>query len=245
MNSKMNKQDVPPMQTSRRGYIGVDYVDHLGSDNTVVNAARVSFNKHSIVDAFSEKDAKLIDYLARHNHWSPFSHCFVQLRVKAPIFVARQLAKHQVGLTWNEVSRRYINEAPEFYEPASWRGKAANNKQGSFGVIGQQDFANQVMDMVHGTAFQSYKDLINWGVAPEMARMILPQTTMTEWYWSGSLYGFARVCKQRLHSHSQLETADVAGWIDTICKKLFPHSWDALSRNQHQPTEGENDNEAN
>ena len=109
MTVKMNKQDVPPMQKRQDGEITVDYVDHLGSDSTVVNAARVSFNKHSSSDAFCDKDAKLINYLARHNHWSPFSHCFVQLRVKAPIFVARQLAKHQVGLTWNEVSRRYIH----------------------------------------------------------------------------------------------------------------------------------------
>ena len=245
MTVKMNKQDVPPMQKRQDGEITVDYVDHLGSDSTVVNAARVSFNKHSSSDAFSDKDAKLINYLARHNHWSPFSHCFVQLRVKAPIFVARQLAKHQVGLTWNEVSRRYIHEYPDFYKPAIWRGKAANNKQGSSGEIEQQDFANEVMNKVHEAALQDYHDLINWGVAPEMARMILPQTTMTEWYWSGSLYGFARVCKQRLDPHSQLETAEVAGWIDTICSDLFPTSWDALSRNQQQPTEGENDNEAN
>ena len=214
----------------------VDYVNHMGDDLTVVNAARVSFHNHST--NLDEGDIRLIDYLARHNHWSPFSHCFVQFRVTAPIFVARQLAKHQIGLTWNEVSRRYVDTYPDFYEPELWRGRAANNKQGSDGEIEQQDLAHEVIRQIHQTALGTYHELIQWGVAPEMARMVLPQTTMTEWYWSGSLYAFARVCNQRLDPHSQQETADVAGWIDTYCTELFPASWEALTRN----LKGANDN---
>jgi thymidylate synthase (FAD) len=110
----------------------VDLIDHMGSDLTVVNAARVSFNKTS--SSLTEKDIKLINYLAKHKHWSPFSHCFVQFRIKAPIFVARQLGKHQVGLAWNEVSRRYVDSEPEFYKPVMWRGRAENAKQGSDGT---------------------------------------------------------------------------------------------------------------
>lgn len=216
----------------------VDYIQHMGSDLTVVNAARVSFNKQS--DELDTKDKKLIDYLAKHEHWSPFSHCFVQFRIKAPLFVARQLVKHQVGLAWNEVSRRYIDDEPEFYVPALWRGRAANNKQGSEGTIENQTTANQEHELAHVYAVNTYLHLLELGVAPEQARMVLPQTLMTEWFWSGSLYAFARVCKLRLDHHSQEETAQVAGWIDTYCTELFPISWRALLASQ--PT-GDNSND--
>ena len=216
--------------------VKVDYITHMGSDLTVVNAARVSFHNHS--EELDDGDMRLIDYLARHKHWSPFSHCHVQFRVKAPIFVARQLAKHQVGLAWNEVSRRYVDTYPEFYRPEEWRGRAANNKQGSEGAISQQEAANAILTELHGKAIGSYENLLSLGVAPEQARMVLPQTTQTEWYWSGSLYAFARVCQQRLDHNSQAETAEVAGWLDTICTELFPGSWEALLNH----TQGANDN---
>lgn len=204
-----------------------EYLGHLGSDKTVVNAARVSFNSHT--DEMREKDEKLISYLARHKHWSPFSHCFVQLRVKAPIFVARQLVKHQVGLAWNEVSRRYVDSEPEYYCPEIFRGRAANNKQGSAGTIEDQQDAAKELEMANVSSLSHYYHLLQMGVAPEQARMVLPQTLMTEWYWSGSLYAFARVVNQRLDSNSQPETMDVAACIDDICENLFPISWNALT----------------
>lgn len=219
-------------QILNQNKVKVDYITHMGSDLTVVNAARVSFHNHS--EELDDSDMRLIDYLARHKHWSPFSHCFVQFRIKAPIFVARQLVKHQVGLAWNEVSRRYVDTYPDFYEPEEWRGRASNNKQGSEGLIDFQDEAHDILRQIHIAALGSYHELLQLGVAPEMARMALPQTTQTEWYWSGSLYAFARVCQQRLDPHSQAETAEVAGWIDTICTELFPVSWEALLNHSKQ-----------
>ena len=233
----------------------VDLLDCMGTDITVVNAARVSFNNESgyemrevgweegeliSVPMIKDKDKKLIRYLAKHKHWSPFSHCFLQFRVEAPMFVARQLAKHQVGLSWNEVSRRYVDDDIMFYWPEEWRGRAANNKQGSEGTIKQTDFAQRAFEMANVYAHSTYMDLLSWGVAPEQARMVLPQHTMTQWYWSGSLYAFARVCQQRLDDNSQQETAEVANMIYDHCADSFPCSWDAL---MEQPTlQGDNDN---
>jgi len=205
----------------------VDLIDHMGSDLTVVNAARVSFRKHT--QTFRPRDAKLIKYLAEHQHWSPFSHCFLSFRIEAPIFVARQLAKHQVGLAWNEVSRRYVDDAMEWFWPEYWRGRAADNKQGSSGMIKDQNDAYDEVEMAHVSATSHYNKLLQLGVAPEQARMVLPQTLMTEWYWSGSLAAFARVVNLRLGKDAQAETADVAAWIDTYCEELFPYSWDALT----------------
>ena len=204
----------------------VDLIDHMGTDLTVVNAARVSFDKTS--STLDDKDIKLIKYLAKHNHWSPFSHCFVQFRVKAPIFIARQLAKHQVGLSWNEVSRRYVDSPPEFYEPETWRGKPENVKQGSDGEAKSQYFPNLYLGDVTELALNNYDKMIVQGVAPEMARMVLPQNMYTEWYWSGSLYAFSRVCQLRLDKTSQIEVQEVAVKLSAHCWSLFPHSWDAL-----------------
>jgi len=194
----------------------------MGSDLTVVNAARVSFAKHH--DTFDiDDDTKLINYLAKHNHWSPFGHASMQFHIKAPVFVARQLVKHQVGLVWNEVSRRYVDDEPEFYTPTEWRRAAENKKQGSsdetieYSVLPAYTFAKQY-----------YENMLDKGVAPEMARMVLPQAMMTEWYWSGTLYAFARVCNLRCKSDAQKETQDVGWKIDEIAKKLFPVSWRAI-----------------
>ena len=204
----------------------VDLIDHMGTDLTVVNAARVSFDKTS--STLDEKDIKLIKYLAKHNHWSPFSHCFVQFRIKEPIFIARQLAKHQVGLSWNEVSRRYVDSPPEFYEPETWRGKPENVKQGSDGEAKSQYFPNLYLGDVTELALNNYDKMIVQGVAPEMARMVLPQNMYTEWYWSGSLYAFSRVCQLRLDKASQSEVQEIAIKLSAHCWSLFPHSWDAL-----------------
>lgn len=204
----------------------VKLIDSMGSDLTVVNAARVSFAKQS--EVMLEQDDRLIHYLAEHGHWSPFAHAFLQFRVKAPIFVARQLVKHQVGLSWNEVSRRYVDSDPEFHNPTTWRGRPTDSKQGSDGDISNQNIAKQILEQTNLLAFKNYKALIAEGVAPEMARMILPQTMMTEWFWSGSLHAFARVCKQRLDPHTQEETRVIAHDIDKHCASSFPLSWSAL-----------------
>jgi|TARA_B110000444_G_scaffold52330_1_gene48302 thymidylate synthase (FAD) len=207
--------------------MNVELIDHMGSDLTIVNSARVSFNKVS--KAVNDNDEKLIRYLARHGHWSPFAHAFMQFRIKAPIFVARQLVKHQVGLSWNEVSRRYVDEPPEFHSPSVWRGRPENTKQGSDGEVEDQNTPQKVLEQTNLLAFKNYNALIKQGVSPEQARMILPQTMMTEWWWSGSLHAFARVCNQRLDHHSQEETQVIARAIQDHAINYFPVSWMALS----------------
>jgi len=212
----------------------VDFIDQMGSDLSVVNAARVSFSKKSEMiwvedvptmykETLSDKDKKLVGYLAKHDHWSPFAHASLQFRIKAPIFVARQLVKHQVGLVWNEVSRRYVDDTPEFYIPTEWRLKAEDKKQGStdetieYNIQGAIEFVTQ-----------TYNNLLNANIAPEMARMILPQNLYTEWYWSGTLMAFARVCNLRCKPDTQLETQQIAQQINLLAKEKFPVSWGAL-----------------
>ncbi len=201
--------------------MNVDLIDHMGSDLTVVNAARVSFAKES--DEFSDKDAKLISFLAKHDHWSPFGHASLQFRIKAPVFVARQLVKHQVGLVWNEVSRRYVDDEPEFYIPTEWRLKADDKKQGSSDETIEYNIDGAIQFVT-----QTYQNLLNNNIAPEMARMVLPQNMYTEWYWSGTLMAFARVCNLRCKADTQLETQKIANLIDEQVTKLFPISWSAL-----------------
>ena len=200
----------------------VTLIDKLGDDVTVVNSARVSFGKK--VDKFSKKDEKLIKYLTEHNHWSPFSHCFLQFHIEAPIFVARQLAKHQVGLSWNEISRRYVDTKPVFYIPSVWRGRAENKKQGSTDEEILYDISSAIRHVT-----QTYLNLLGVGVAPEMARMILPQSLMTEWYWSGSISAFARVVNLRLEEGAQKETQIIAQEISNVAIEHFPISWKYLT----------------
>ena len=217
--------------------IAVTILDHMGSDLTVVNAARVSFDKESLFEwdheelclKLSDADARLVKYLARHDHWSPFAHTSVQFRVQAPIFVARQLVKHQVGGVWNEVSRRYVDSEPEFYIPAEWRGRPDGSvKQGSGEAVSYQSMVETVVKKTTAEALATYNDMIYGGIAPEMARMVLPQNTMTEWYWTGSLMFWARVCRQRLDVHAQAESRQVALLVSQHMRKLFPVSWDVL-----------------
>lgn len=198
----------------------------MGTDLSVVNAARVSFDKTS--EELNDADSKLISYLATHNHWSPFSHAFASFRIKAPIFVARQLVKHTVGLAWNEVSRRYVNSEPEFYLPDYWRKSASNVKQGSSDEVAREYQAIDSSQSATERCLEEYNCMLRLGVCPEQARMILPQNTMTEWIWSGSLYAFARVCNLRLDSHTQKETQEVAKQISNHMIKLFPESWSVL-----------------
>ena len=206
-------------------------VDSMGGDLTVVNAARVSFNSHS--KELNRKDERLISFLAKHGHWSPFAHVILQFRMKAPIFVARQLVKHQVGLTWNEVSRRYVDTDIEFYEPKIWRKAADNVKQGSSDESsGWERWGSRIEKSMNSTqlALAEYEDAIASGVCMEQARMLLPQSMMTEWYWTGSLIAFARIVEQRTHSTAQLETQEVALLIKKALdeKETITHSWRAL-----------------
>jgi len=233
--------------------IKATYIDHMGTDLSVVNAARVSFNKTSnweLTDwrdkeVLNDSDTKLINYLAKHKHTSPFGHCFASFHIKAPVFVARQLVKHKF-LRWNEISRRYVDDKPEFYEPNEWRGKSADKKQGSseeviteFLVEGGDrytpDHLKSMMEIKDGynsvmqeSCLSLYRDFIKAGVCPEQARMVLPQSTMTEWYWSGSLDAFADMCNLRCAGDTQLETRLVANGICNSMKELFPVSWFAL-----------------
>ena len=215
--------------------IEVTYVDHMGSDLSVVNAARVSFGKKSealgasgvegqpMTPILNDPDKRLIKYLAKHRHMSPFGHAFASFHVKAPIFVARQLVKHKF-LRWNEISRRYVDDEPEFYMPDQWRGRADDKKQGSAGTV--EDV--RVGD-ISLTVKVLYNSLIERGVCPEQARMVLPQSTMTEWYWSGSLDAFADMCILRCKEDTQLETARAAQCISQAMQNLFPISWEALT----------------
>lgn len=223
--------------------IAVTLLDHMGSDLTVVNAARVSFDKESefertpgeLCDKLSDADTRLVKYLAKHDHWSPFAHTSVQFRVKAPIFVARQLVKHQVGGVWNEVSRRYVDSEPEFYIPADWRSRPEGSvKQGSGAPMRAQMVVGTVVRYVTKEALETYNELLLHGVAPEMARMVLPQNTMTEWYWTGSMMFWARVCRQRLDSHAQEETRQVALLVSQHMRELFPVCWDVLMNHKQE-----------
>ena len=201
----------------------VQLLDKMGTDLSVVNAARVSYSKTK--DVFDGKDEKLIKFLAEHEHWSPFAHASMQFRIKAPIFVARQLVKHQVGLVWNEVSRRYVDFPPEIYKPTAWRGRPVNSKQGSDGTVELGQTIDHNLETTMESCLILYNTMIQKGVAPEQARMVLPQSMMTEWYWSGTVYAFARVCNLRCKPDTQKETQDVANVIDKLADEAFPYCW--------------------
>ena len=234
------------------------YKDHMGGDLSVVNAARVSFGKES--EALTKGDEGLIQFLARGctsgdwdahisslqgiidreaiedvlryvkkmpDHWTPFGHTAITLHMKAPIFIARQLGKHQVGMVWNEVSRRYVSDTPEFYVPSQFRKAADNVKQGS---SDEAAYTRITPWKLFEYQSETYQQLLNEGVCPEQARMVLPQSMYTEWYWTGNLYSFANVFVQRTDSHAQRECQDIAHQIGTIIEPLFPVSWKALTQ---------------
>lgn len=210
--------------------INVVLKHHCGSDLSVVNSARVSFDKES--SSLSDKDEKLIHYLAKHKHTSPFGHAFVTFKVDAPVFVARQLVKHKF-LRWNEVSRRYVDEEPDIYSPDLWRTRPDNKKQGSGEAFERdhQQFLQQQYVEIMDRVLYMYEYMTAYGVAPEQARMMLPQSMMTSWWWSGSLDAFADMCKLRLGPDSQTETREVAIQIAEEMVNLFPVSWKALMEN--------------
>lgn len=218
--------------------ISVEYIQHAGSDLMVANAARVSFDKESdwewdeeflefMEGVLKPSDAKLLKYLATHKHFSPFNHSFLTLRIKAPIFVARQLVKHRF-MPWNEVSRRYVDDEPEFYSP-SLRVRATNVKQGSGEDISTYELTKwydgqNVVDL----ALAEYNNMLVAGVAPEVARAYLPQSMMTEWIWSGTLGAYCDMLRLRLDPHTQYESRIVAEKVKEIITPLFPVSVPAL-----------------
>ena len=217
----------------------VQYITHSGSDLLVVNAARVSFAKES--KQFNDKDQKLITYLAEHKHWLPFRHPQVTLRCKAPLPIARHLGKHQVGFSWSEESRRYIDTPPEFYWPDKWRKRADNKKQGSSDEVFETEPLVAIREWERGqvvaapSKLQSlmvamYNGLVALGVAPEQARMILPQNMMVNWVWTGSLLGWAQMCKARLADDAQRETQEFARKVQDVVAPLYPVSWDNLMK---------------
>ena len=241
----------------------VTYITHSGDDLLVVNAARVSMKKKSELvpvcinfivgrecedfpckscnHVLSEKDKKLIEYLAKHNHWTPFGHPHITLHVKVPIFVARQLMRSNVGIVYNEVSRRYVDDKPEFWWPrGDWRKRAENVKQGSsdetveevyFSNIGEALDITDVATTAVDECVEVYEELLKADIAPELARIVLPQNMYTEFYMTGSLAAFARVCKLRLDPHAQKEIRDVASQISDTIEPMFPVSWKALMEN--------------
>ena len=211
------------------------YVQHAGSDLMVVNSARVSFGKRSEMEddpwgppKLKEDDARLIRYLAKHNHISPFNHTWVTFQCRAPMFVARQLQKHEY-MPWNEISRRYTTENIEFYTPEVWRGKSEDKKQGSDGVVDVGDWGD-----ANWACLTAYNDLLDMGVAPEQARMVLPQSMYTEWFWSGTVGAIAKMCNLRCKPDTQAETRIVADQISEKMKELFPVSWAALMEEKDQ-----------
>jgi thymidylate synthase (FAD) len=221
----------------------VEYVDHMGNDLTVVNSARVSFNKESDWDSephwsgarehkLGEKDQKLVGYLAKHGHWTPFAHPQITLRIKAPISIRTQFFKHKQGFVENEVSRRYVTDVPDFYRP-NWRtAPTGGAKQGSEDFV-VDGFDRGMMDRDYHEAVQlcikRYESLIAKGIAPEQARFVLPQGVHTEWWWTGSLAAYARVYTQRSDPHAQWEIRQYADAISQIIAPRFPVSWKALT----------------
>ena len=203
-------------------------IDHMGDDLTAVNAARVSFAKKK--DVFDEKDAKLVKYLASHGHTSPFFHIMLQFRITAPIFVARQWYRHTVGFARNEESRRYIRDEPSVFHPTNWRSKPEGSiKQGSAGVHQDSHFWNKDYEDLVDRSRKFYNKMIADGVAPEQARMVLPQSTETSWVETASLYAYARLCNERMQPDAQVEIRDLAEKVYNQCKVIAPVSWKELT----------------
>ncbi len=216
----------------------VEYLNHSGDDLFIVNSARVSMGKfHAEFDP--DKDVRLLNYLAHHKHFTPFAQVSLSLRVTAPIFVSRQLEKHIAGLVMgtaipirNEISRRYVEDDPEFYSPEIWRSRAQHVKQGSGEVLDayQSGMAESIYSSALIVMIEAYQKLLDIGVAPEQARMILPQSMLTQWIWTGSLAAYSRIYKLRTDHHAQAETGEIARQIGEICERWFPYAWAALCR---------------
>lgn len=207
--------------------IKVEYIDHMGSDVNIVNAARVSFAKE--VKEFNlDTDGRLLNYLAKHNHWSPFAHTCISVRCKVPLFIARQLVKHQVGGNWNEESRRYIDSEPEFWLPEYFHYRPTNAKQGSGEVHKHSKDLRYSLEAHSEACLIEYKEMLAYDVAPEEARMVLPLNTMTNFIWTGSLLFFRRVIEQREDAHAQLAAQEFAAKLKEVVKPIYKHGYIAL-----------------
>lgn len=210
----------------------VTLIDKMGNDLSVVNSARVSFSKESTYSGhkvLDQKDIKLLSFLARHSHWTPFAHTALSFRIKAPIYVARQLGKHQVGLVWNEVSRRYVSDNPTFGKVSYWRKKAPNVKQGSLDEpIELNDLTEQRVQEHYLRSIELYEQILRDGGCEEQARMVLPQSMETEWIWTGNLYAFHNVVQKRMHPTAQREVQEVAKEIRKNLLRAFPEAYTAL-----------------
>lgn len=222
----------------------VEYVDHMGTDLSVVDAARVSFNKKStwgetydsdedgyyLKPALKEADAKLINWLAKHNHWTPFAHTAITLRMQAPVPIRTQCFKHKAGFVENEESRRYISGKPQLFIPESFRKSPEGSiKQGSGDVHEKSEYFKEIYDLMCHNMIDEYEEMIKNGVCPEQARFILPQGVEVNWMWTGSLAAYARFYKQRTDPHAQKEVQDLAKMVGDIIEPLFPVSWRALT----------------
>ena len=208
----------------------IELLAHMGDDLAVVNAARVSMAKES--HKVCADDEKLIRYLATHNHWTPFAHVQFQFRIKMPIFVAREWFRSTVGLSRNEVSRRYVDTPPEFWTPkGAWRGRAENIKQGSGDLLPEE--VCQSVTSIYGyslmIAEEAYRDMLERGVCPEQARAVLPQSMMTEFIETGSLAAYARIYNLRSDPHAQKEIQEYAHAIGEAIAPIVPVSWAALT----------------
>lgn len=207
--------------------MSVDLIDHMGSDLSVVNAARVSFARTSA--ELSEADKRLIKYLAAHDHWTPFAHTAVQLRVAAPVPIRTQCFKHKIGMVENEESRRYISTRPEIYIPEFFREKPEGSiKQGSAGKHPRNEEFSAFYRSIARECVDGYMEMIEAGICPEQARFVLPQGAIVNWIWTGNLVSFANFVNKRSEATAQREVADVASDVDKIIRPLFPVSWAAL-----------------
>lgn len=230
-----------------------EYINHMGSDLSVVNAARVSFDKTSEWDRddcgcegfdpnrcdgscaypelrLKDADARLIRYLAKHDHWTPFAHTSISLRMKAPVPIRTQCFKHKAGFVENEESRRYISSTPELFVPEFFRSKPEGSvKQGSGGIHPRSDSAKDAYVAHCSDAIALYESFIEGGICPEQARFVLPQGVQVNWIWTGNLMAFARFFNQRTDSHAQVEVQQLAQEVGRIIEPLFPVSWAALT----------------
>lgn len=212
-----------------------EYVSHMGDDLAVANFARVSFAKE--IETFTYRkdkpagsDEGLIEYLAKHNHWTPFAHPHITLRMKAPVSIRTQAFKHKQGFVENEESRRYISSIPKLFIPDAFRKAPENAKQGSGDIHPRSKFLLGLYEKKALEAIGVYDFLVDEGVAPEQARFVLPQGVHVNWIWTGSLAAYARFYKQRTHSTAQQEIQDLAKEVSEIIAPLFPISWRELTK---------------
>lgn len=211
----------------------VTLIDNMGSDSSVVRAARVSFANDNL-NPDHAKDESLIDYLAKHNHWTPFAHTSITLRMTAPLPIRTQCFKHKVGFSENEQSRRYISLRPSVFVPESFREKPKGNiKQGSGDAHSASQMWLSTYERRANAAVSVYEEMIEHGVCPEQARFILPQGVEVSWYWTGSLAAYARFFNQRTDPHAQKEIQDLAREVGDIIEPLYPRCWDALTKGRN------------